>query len=112
MRLAGLLFIIGSLGGLVLAPSHAATLLSLAAALGALLKRGTRALSALLIGVTWAGFAIDGAERTLLSAAQEDDAQLIAGRVAAFPMPGAAGFVLELDDSVARGRPLIRCRSA
>lgn len=106
MRLAGLLFIIGSLCGLVLAPSHAATLLSLAAALGALLKRGTRALSALLIGVTWAGFAIDGAERTLLSAAQEDDAQLIAGRVAAFPMPGAAGFVLELDDSVARGRPL------
>ena len=103
MRLAGLLFVIGTLCGLLSGPTLAVALCALAGIPGCLRLRVLRPLSFLLCGYAWAGCAIDAAERELLPLAREDDSQVIGARVASFPMPRESGYVFELVDSEARG---------
>ena len=103
MRLAGLLFVIGTLCGLLSGPTLAVALCALAGIPGCLRVRVLRPLSFLLCGYAWAGCAIDAAERELLPLAREDDSQVIGARVASFPMPRESGYVFELVDSEARG---------
>ncbi len=102
MRLAGLLFVIGTLAGLLAgARPHLVfyTLLCLP------LCARWRVLPLLFFlgcGYAWAAWAIFHAEQELLPAALEDDALVIGARVAGFPMTGASGTVLELADSAGR----------
>ena len=103
MRLAGLLFVIGTLCGLLCGPLLA-VVLCVAVGLAPWLHRRQRLFPIfLLCGYLWALGAIHRAEQDLLPLALEDDSQVIGARVASFPMPGKTGYVLELAANEARG---------
>lgn len=103
MRLAGFLFVIGTLCGLLSGPTLACALWPLAGLPLCLRRPGLRPLALLLCGYGWAGWTIHVSELGLLPAAWEDDSQVLGARVASFPMPGPSGYSFELAASVARG---------
>ena len=103
MRLAGLLFVLGTLCGLLSGPTLAAALCALAGVAPCLRWRQLLPLGFLLCGYLWAAWAIHVAERDLLPLALEDDSQVIGARVAGFPLPRKTGYVIELADSQVRG---------
>ena len=103
MRLAGLLFVIGTLCGLLSGPTPGVALCMLAVVPVCLRSRRLLPVAFFLCGYAWAAWAIDAAERELLPRALEDDSQVLGARVAGFPLPGKSGYMLELADSEARG---------
>ena len=103
MRLAGLLFVIGTLCGLLAGARAEYAWCALAAIPLCVRWRVLAPLLFVSCGYAWAAWAIASAEHELLPAALEDDAQVIGARVASFPVPGRMGYVLELADSAARG---------
>ena len=103
MRLAALLFVIGTLCGLLSGPPLAFALWPLVVTPFCLSVPALRPLVLLLCGYAWAGWAIDASERELLPRAWQDDSQVIGARVASFPMPSPNGYVFELAASEARG---------
>jgi len=103
MRLAGLSFLSGTLGGLLAGAQPHAALLFLLLLPCCVQRRVRVALLFLVCGHAWATYAIHRAEQHLLVASLEDSAQVLGARVSAFPMPGVAGYTLELTDVVARG---------
>ena len=103
MRLAGFLFVIGTLCGLLSGPTRAIALCALAGIPACLRVAALRPIVFLLCGYGWAGCAIDAAEHALLPVALEDDSLAIGARVAGFPMPSESGYLFELADSEARG---------
>ena len=104
MRLAGLLFVIGTLYGLLSGARAEYAWCALAVIPLGARWRVLPQLLCLSCGYAWAAWAIANADQQLLPATLEDHAQVIGARVAAFPVPGRAGYVLELADSAARGR--------
>ena len=103
MRLAGLLFVIGTLCGLLSATPPIVALCALVGSVLCLLDRRLVPFCFLLCGFIWAAWTTHKAEHDLLPLALADDSQLIGARVASFPMPGKTGLVFELADSEMRG---------
>jgi competence protein ComEC len=103
MRLAGLLFVFGTLSGLLCGPPRAVALWVVACVVPWLLRPRLWPLSLLLWGYLWAVWAIHRAEHELLPLALEDESQVVGARVASFPMPAKTGYVIELAGSEARG---------